>query len=329
MAFKHLKLQYFICVFVASITLMTTVHAAKKYSPNHVFAGVEYANLLVSKILEKRNVGSVNIPRSKEKSAKPMHVYELHVSALAELYQYAVKNKRRPPPLAVSTPIKYTPTDVYYLTQLVINNLEEIYIDAGGVIEFSAETHSGKSPANVYQELFELYYRLNLLNGKSKVSPSEVYSHIYRAKEDLQYSLLSLSKRLDKSKEKEKRLLVTAIYGMHPDGSTLTKFEKGKKPGDVQSMAFKVREKLNTLRVKNKLAEIKTPGLDDFSGKIRPIDVFLQTQFIIAELNLLKIPMGLNSTTNSAKPVTGKSPSDVYQEMKHINYMLDRLVQVL
>ena len=81
MTFKTLKLQYFISIFAVSTVLMTTAHAAKKYSPSHVFAGVEYANLLVSKILAKNGVGNINIPRSREKAAKPMHVYELHISA--------------------------------------------------------------------------------------------------------------------------------------------------------------------------------------------------------------------------------------------------------
>jgi len=315
---------------VLCLTAFTTTQAAQKYSPNDVFTGVEYANILVSNILSDKGISREEIPLSREKAAKPMHVYELQVSVLAELYDYAIKNNRTPPPLAASTPIKYTPTDVYYLTQLILNNLKEIYTDAGGVITGkSIKRYSDKTPVDVYQELFKLYYQLNLLNGKSKVSPSEVYAHIYRAKEDLQYSLLLLSKRLDKSKEKEKRLLVTATYGMHTDGTTLSPLEKGKKPADVQGMAFKVREKLNALRVKNKLAEIKSPTLSDYSGNIKPIDVFLQTQFIIAELNLLKIPMGINRATSNAKTVTGKTPSDVFQEMKHINYMLERLIQVL
>lgn len=310
------------------LSVITTANAAKKYSPSQVFAGVEYANTLMKKILSTSEVGKISLPRSREKFAKPMHVYELHTSAIAELYRYAVDNDRNPPPLAISTPIDYTPTDVYYLTQLVINNLEEIYTDGGGVIDFQMRVHSGKTPANVYQELFELYYRLNLLNGKKKVTPTEVYAQIFRAKEDLQYTLLTMSKRLDNEQEKEKRLLITAIYGMHSDGSTMTKLEMGKKPSDVFDMALIVREKLNALRVDNKMPKIKAPSVKDFTGKIKPIDIFLQTQFIIAELNSLKVPMFINSTTNSVKFFEDKTPSDVYQEMKHIDYMLKRIIEV-
>ncbi|VAW83122.1 hypothetical protein MNBD_GAMMA13-1721 [hydrothermal vent metagenome] len=300
--------------------------ATPSYSPSDVFSGAEYANKLAGEILASKGVQTGPVPRSMERTAKPMHVYELSVSVLAELYQYALKNKRRPPPMAISTPIKYTPTDVYYLNQLVVNNLEEIYQDTGNTLDFSRKSHSGKTPSQVYQEIFALYYRLNLMNGKNKVSPNEVYSHIYRVTEDLQDSLLTLSNRLDD--EDKQRMLVTATYGMHPDATTLSPLESGKKPIDVLERALVVRGKLNQLRRKYALPEIKRPDSGSF-GKVRPIDVFLQTQFIIAELNLLKMPMDINSTTNSPKPVTGKTPSDVYQQMKYVEYMLNRVLAVL
>ncbi|MCW8931469.1 MAG: hypothetical protein OQL19_14670 [Gammaproteobacteria bacterium] len=328
------KLKLFRCASIITMSLLFSffcgshVYAVQKYSPNDVFSGVEYSNQILDLLLKSKNITDLQIPSSKEKDAKPMHVYELHVSVLNELYHYSIKNNRPPPPLPVSTPIKYTPTDVYYLTELVINNLEGIYKDDNNTIDFSMKTNSGKSPADVYQELFKLYYQLNRLNDKEKISPSEVYSHIIRAKEDLQYTLLLLSKKFDNSQEQKKRLLMTAIYGMHPDGTVISAQEMNKKPGDVMTISFEVRKKLNILRQHNKLPQITIPSLSEYK-KIKPIDVFLQTQFIIAELNLLKIPLDINSTTNSAKPATGKTPSDVYQVVKHINYMLERLINTL
>lgn len=87
----------------------------------------------------------------------------------------------------------YTPSDV----------IDGIYLKNVGVIDFYIEPYSNKLPTDVYQELFKLYYKLNRINGKSKISPSELYSHIYRAKEDLQYSLLTLSKQLNESEEEK------------------------------------------------------------------------------------------------------------------------------
>lgn len=320
-----LKSTFLVTLFFASIA-----SAQPNYSPNHVFSALEYSNTVVDRLLEVDNIRNIETPESKELSVKPMHVYELHISTLKELYLYAIKNNRRPPPLPVSTPIKYTPTDVYYLTQLIMDTLESIYKDKVGVtvIGYSMNTYNDRSPTQVYQEIFELYYKLNRLNGREKISPGEVYAQIRRAREDLQSSLLIQSKRLEETQEARKRLLITAIYGMHPDGTIMPQMQQGKSPADVLSRILEVRSQLNAIRKVNKLSEIPIPARDSY-GTIKPIDVFLQTQFVIAELNLLKMPMNITSITNSAKQLDGKTPSDVYQEAEHISYMLDRLLNSL
>lgn len=317
-------------VFLAMLFFTGIASAQQIYSPNHVYSALEYSNTITDRLLEVENIRNIELPVSKEISVKPMHVYELQVSTLRELYRYAIKNNRRPPPMPVSTPIKYTPTDVYYLTQLIMKTLESIYKDKVGVtvIGYSMNSYNNKSPTQVYQETFELYYKLNRLNGREKISPNEVYAQIRRAREDLQSSLVIQSRRLDETQEDQKRLLITAIYGMHPDGTTMPQKEEGKTSSDALSRIFEVRNQLNTLRSMHKLAEIPVPDRGSY-GKIKPVDVFLQTQFVSAELNLLKIPMKISSITNSAKQADGKTPSEVYQEAEHISYMLNRLMSSL
>ncbi len=308
------------------LTLASNAHAARTYTPNDVYASVVYANLLADSILAKKNIKNVQLPTSREIATRPMHVYELHSAILGQLHSYALTSGIRPPPLAVSTPIQYTPTDVFYLTRIVSEKLEELHGVEVGKVTSKKQTVSGKTPADVYRVLFHLFYKLSRLNGKPNISPNEVYAHMFRAKEDLQYSLLTLSRRLDESEEERKILLVSAIYGMHPNGTLMPPKEDNKKPVDVIQQVFRIREKLNLLRQKNNLAQITIPKLEVF-GEVKPIDVFLQVQFIIAELNLLKLPMDITTTTNRPKPVTGKTPSDVLHEAKHIEYMLDRLLK--
>lgn len=319
-----------ICILYISIILSCggQVFAQSKYSPSDVFSGLEYTNKLLDALLLKQNINKLQLPLSKENAVKPMHVYELHVAVLREIHDYSLNNNRRPPPQPVSTPIEYTPTDVYYLTQLIINSIESTYRDNVGKINFSVTKRQNKTPSDVYRNLFHLYYKINRLNNKDKVTPTEVYSHIYRAKDDIQNTLFTLSNRLPDSNESKKRLLATAVYGMHTDGSSLLAFEEGKKPGHVFEKALQIRNKLNVLRKHNNLPQISHPETVDYTT-IKPIDVFFQTQFIIAELNLLKIPLNIHSTTNSAKVFSKKTPSDVFHIMKHIDYMLDRLIGVM
>jgi len=315
------------CLSLILYFFAANLHASISYTPSQVYSNVEQTNKIVDRILLSKNISNIQLPQSRETDVKPMHVYELYVPVLGALYEYALRSGRRPPPIVMSTPIKYTPTDVYYISDIVKKYVDELYRDNGGSKKIPIKEHAGKTPVDVYQNLFLLYYKLNRLNGRSNISPSEVYAQTYRAKEDLQYNLLTLSKRLNSSEQNKKRLIMTAVYGMHPNGTVLAKHESGKKPKDVVLKALDIRRKLNELRKRNNQPSIRIPDSSDFQSA-KPIDAFLQTQVIIAELNLLKIPMKLHSITNSSKPTSGKSPSDVYYEMNHIDYMLDRILDV-
>ena len=138
---------------------------------------------------------------------------------------------------------------------------------------------------------------------------------------------MKLSKRLDASQSDQKRLLVTAAYGMHPDGSMMSSFESDKTLNQVVQQALLIRNQLNSLRENHEKDIIAPPALSDFE-QVSHEDIFLQTQFIIAEINLLKTVLEINELTGSPQKFDGKSVSDVYQEMKHIAYLLDRLVKI-
>ena len=326
---NNVLFQWFMCLFLFLIASFSLKANAVDYSPNQVFSQVHYANQLAKELLEQKGINNYVLPSSREKQAKPMHVYELHVSVLSELYNYAQSLGFRPPPIVVSTPISYKPTDVYYLSQLAVSKLKEIHSAKLGSNQVQLRTFQNKTPSMVYQEIFLLYYRLNLLNGKSKISPSEVFSHTIRIKEDLQRILSTLARRIEHSEENErkKRLLTTAVFGTHPDGSSMGSKPTDKKPSDVIELSFQIRKQLNLLRARYNMPTIAIPNSTNYN-KILPVDVFLQTQFIIAEINLLKQPMSISSTTNRGHRYVDKTPSNVYYEMQHIKYMLDRLISL-
>ena len=328
MNFTKMITIWHLFISVTILVLCPLSHAAKTYSPSDVVSSIEYSNRMMVKILVDGGITDLNPPQSREIQVKPMHVYELNIAVLFELYLFASSHNIPPPPVFSSTPMLYTPTDVYYLAEIITNYITLIYQEKFTNEIISPRTYIDKKPEDAYQELFRLYYHLNRLNGKKKISPSEVYAHIYRAKEDLQASLLTISKRLGAELEWDKRKLVTSIYGMDTSGSIMSDYETGKTPKDVVSMAFEIRTKLNELRIKNDMSAIDTPQISQYP-RVKPIDAFLQTQFIIAELNLLKIPLSITRATGLPKIVTGKTPSDVYHEMKHINYMLARIIRVL
>jgi len=310
---------------ITSILFCNTSYADKKYTPSDVYTNIDYASRLLVQILKKKNISNITLPISYETAVKPMHVYELNVATIAELYRYAVKNNLTPPPLTFSSPINYSPTDVYYLTEILVDKIERIYEDNLGINLLYPDSFSGKKPKDVYDKLFKLYAMVLRLRGFENVSPNQVYAQTYRAKEDLQSIISTLSKRLGNSKFDQKRLLITAAYGMHPDGSKMKPYEENKTPKDVVTSALSIRKKINQLKTFYKIPALAIPPATSFS-KATPSDAFLQTQYIIAEINLLKKPLNVNHSTSVAIEAKSKKPSDVYQEMKHINYLLDRLI---
>lgn len=314
-------------LFVSLPFVFNTANAldADENDPSEVFSALAYGNQLSSSMLNEKEIEIPAKPVSRETEAQPMHVYEMQNSVLREIYDYSLSNEMRPPPITVSTPIEYTSTDVYLVTEVIVNFIEELHTEIIGEPKFLVEEYEDKTTPEVFQELFTLYKLMTLLNGKEKISPNEVYAELNRAVEDFKYTLSTLSKRLPASDEMKKRLLITAIYGMHPDGSTLPDMITGKTPKDVLQTAFSVRSKLNDVRMKYNLSAVAIPSISEYES-VAPIDVFLQTQFIIAELNMLKMPMKISTSTNNAKPTSGKTPSHVFHEMKHLEYMLDRLL---
>ncbi len=306
-----------------------SVYAETLYSPADIFAITQYAHQLVDRILTQRGVDIMNIAApSQEVDVKPMHVYQLYATALMELYNYELTHQRHPPPLVAVTPINYTPTETYQLAQIVITALEEFYQEEIGPIDITQQPQTAKTPSDVYQLLFQLYVKLTRLNGKQDFTADDVYAQLHRAADDLKSILITLSQRLPNDKEREKRLLITAAYGINTDGTQLSAPDPRATPTDVLMKTLAVRDKLNAWRKKYHLPEIRRPEIAAFK-QISFADVFLQTQVIVAELNIIKMSQKILSVTNLAQPVTGKTPADAYQAIKHIDYMLERILSVL
>ncbi|MBB1076130.1 hypothetical protein HUU62_17120 [Rhodoferax sp. 4810] len=305
------------------------MYAETLRSPADIFIITQYAHQLVDRILTQRGVNTSNIEvYSQERDIKPMHVYQLYATALMELYNYELTNQRHPPPLVVVAPINYTPTETYQLAQIVIAALEELYQEEVGPIDITQSPQAAKTPSEVYQSLFVLYVKLTRLNGKQDFTADDVYAQLHRVADDLRNILVTLSQRLPDNKEREKRLLITAAYGINTDGSQLSEPDSNATPTDVLVKALAVRDKLNVWRKKYRLPDIQRPDVSAFK-QVGFADVFLQTQIIIAELNIIKMSQKIVSVTNLAQPVTGKTPTDDYQAIKHIDYMLERILSVL
>lgn len=313
---------------LCALCLLLSSYNTQASTPDNIFRFIERSNRMLGEMLEKEGIKSPLKAVSREKDIKPMHLYELHIAILNELYVYSVNHGKTPPPLVVASPIAYSSAEVYDLSSIVHKMLMKLYTDNVSLLAPRMAAVRGKTVNDVFEELFDLYHKMSLLNGR-EVGDNEVFAQAQRVKLDLKLTLEIISDRLKNDQENEKRLLLSAIYGLNPDGSTMGLMENGKKPQDLVTMSLNIRKQLNQLRKLYKLEETPAPTLSEFGNDIQSMDAFLQTQFIISELNLIKKPLKIQTSSNQPRLAQAKTTSHVFHELKHVNYMLDRLLSVV
>ena len=275
-------------------------------TPNDVYAVFDLADRKLNGILEAEGKPVFDGKLFPEKGLKPMHVYQMAVSCLETIHWYEAENGMVPVPIVIATPRKYTPADVLRLAGLVLFEVDRIaeHLKIYGLDEDAAWVEN-KTPTHVFFKILTLYIKMNTLAGKSKISPSEVYAQMVRAVKDVK----SILGNIDPARR----------YRVDPPRS-----DRGLKPADVFKKCLSARESINASRRHFGLETIPVPALDP-GMDIKPMDVFVQTQIIIAEINLLKMGTGTVSVTPLPISVTGKTPSDVHQQAALMKYLLGQI----
>ena len=317
---------------VAVVVLPSTQSVAawpEGISPSHAYARVALADQVLDRILAKRGIESGNAARSFETKLGPMHVYQVHQAVIRRLYEFELKNGVRPPPQVSSTPIKYAPSDVMMLSSIVLEHTQKIAAKDGIEPIWTEQTFTQKTPTEVFEIIFNVFYKTNLLLGVRKISPGEVYREVQRAVADVQNILRQLARRVPPEEDHKKRLLISSVYGLHPDGSMMLPRQDGLKPKDAMQKLLDVRQVMNRIRVKFGMATVPLAQIPA-EVKVTPIDVILQSQIVISEINILKKPLEIRTVTpRGIQPETKLTPSDVQYSASHLEYMLTRLINTL
>lgn len=275
-------------------------------TPNDVYAAFELADRTMDRILTAAGIPTFERKLFPEKGMKPMHVYQVAVSCVEAIHLYELEKKMVPVPIVIANPRKYTPPDVLRLAELVLFEVRRIAgaLSVTGLPEEMAP-FTGKTPNDVYFRIVAVYMKMNLLAGREKISPSEVYAQMIRAISDVK----SILGRIDPARR----------YRIDAPQSA-----DGLKPADVFGECLEARKSINASRRHFGLDTIPVPAAGAGMA-ITPMDVFLQTQIIIAEINLLKMGTGTISVTPLPVPVTGKTPSDAHQQAVTMKYLLGQI----
>lgn len=306
---KHTLLSHLV-IFCGSLLLATlaigTQVQAKTTTPSDVYSVVDQTDRTLDLILDAANLPNFQEMPFPELGIKPMHVYQMVVSSLESINLYEVKNKINPVPIVIVIPRKYTPEDVLRLADILLSEVQTIAsnrdiknLSVNNVIFY------GRSANDVFFKMIDVYMKINILSGTVKISPNDVYSQMVRAVGDIK-SILST---IDPAKR----------YRIDVPASP-----KGLKPVDVLTECLLTRESINDARKHFGLKPGPIPTLAS-NFRTSPLHVFLQSQVIISEINMLKMETGTISVTPRAIPVTGKTPSDAHQQVVTMKYLLAQI----
>ncbi|MCA9122095.1 MAG: hypothetical protein H6822_31965 [Planctomycetaceae bacterium] len=287
-------------------------------SPTDVYAKTELLNRSLDRVIETWNqqglgervvhVDESDYPLAIESDLRPMHVYQTMLICTWRLQQFddhADVRVKHIPTLA-SQPRVYAPRDVFFLVTMMLENVNRVGIKLGVTDMPSDEsTFENKSPTDVFNEAVRVFIKLNALNGREDLRPSEVFAQMVRAAEDVRTILRQADPacryRIDRPENEATRT-----------------------PSEVFAKCLEIREQIN-IHARN-LGMRLTPVPQQPTNALLPRDVFFQTQIIIAELNLMKLHFGTVSSTPLTIEVSDDTtPSDVYQQGLMVEYLLQQI----
>jgi len=278
-------------------------------SPTHVYAGIDLLDRSLDPLLEDLQIvlKETDYPQAVESNLLPMHAYQCvlictwRLQTLNDLPEFRVKHI----PTIAANPRAYHPRDVLFIVDMMLNNVRAIGAKQGVELPTAATAFSDKKPVDVYNRGVRVFIKLHALCGYDELSPSEVFAQMVRSVEDVK----SMLRQTDPA----------CRYRIDAPPT-----EPDRAPADVFDKCLEVRKQVNDIRRTLDMEPTPVPPLPERTT-IRPRDVFFQTQIIIAELNLLKDPLATKSSSPLTIPVTGKTPTHVYEQAAMILYLLKQV----
>jgi hypothetical protein len=242
-----------------------------------------------------------------ESGLGPLHVYQMMLACSDRVQDLADQNGVLSMPTLSSKPRRYAPRDVLFVVGLMRDSLQRVA--ATLEIEELPTTEipvMDKTPTDVFGLAAQVFLKLSVLCGHENLSPSEACAEMERAVDDAR-SILQQADR-------ESRYRIDAPPS-----------ERDLLPADVFAKCIEIRRLINKHRASLGEPEIPVP-IPPTDYAIKPRDVLIQSQILIAELNLLKLYTNTVSSTPLAIPAkSSKLPSDVHEQASLLEYLLRQI----
>lgn len=304
---------------------------AKKWpegiTPGDVYHVVLKLNHSIDTLIKKKDIQSVQaVPKLKEKMS-PMMVFQLHIASIEMLHDYELNLGLRPIPIVTSSPIDYYPADVKFLSTMILGQVQKVLTHFGIEHKHKEPKRQDYDTNDVFASLLHFYVKLAALNGITELTPNQTFSQMYRINMELKDIVLSKAHKI--SNIRERRLLAASTYGASPYGGKALAKVKGKKTAkDSFTACLKIRRLMKPLLDKYKIEQAPIPNYAD-KKTFDSLDVFVQTQIIIAEMGAWKRAIHNRDSTPITAQFKNKTPRDVFQEAQSVIYMLERIKTVM
>lgn len=295
-------------------------------TPSDVYRVVRRLNQDIDLLVKKKEISKIQaIPKLKE-TMSPMMVFQLHIATIEMLHDYELNLGLRPVPIVTSSPIEYFPADVKYLSDMIMTQMQKILKHFGIEHDHQVPSKKDHTTNDVFTSLLQFYLKLAALNGLPELTSNQAFSQMYRINMELKDIVLNKAQKINDVRKK--RLLAASTYGASPYGGKPLAKVKGKKTAnDTFKSCLEIRRLMKPLLDKYKIKQAPIPNYDK-AGPFNSLDVFIQTQIIIAEMGAWKRAIKNRDSTPITAQFRHRTPTDVYQEAQSIIYMLDRLKMV-
>lgn len=276
-------------------------------TPSQAFAITDLSIRSLDAVIQSRGIKLPERRNIPEKGLKPMHTYQMAVSCTDMIIEFEKKLGMRPMPKVVAIPREYVPEDIIRFGLMLLAEIRNIAsaLKIGSLPE-TEDVFSDKVPTDVFENVLNIFIRLGILTGMENISPDEVFPQMLRAVSDVKSILIHI--------DPAQRFRIDSP----PSPPEIS-------PSHVFRECLQIRRDINSLRKHLDLETIPVPDIPE-DRYLHPADVFVQTQIIIAELNLLKMGTGTVSSTPLAIPVSGKVSRDVHQQALMIRYLLSQIL---
>lgn len=278
-------------------------------SPSHVYAKLDRLDRSLDRMITARNIPLPTYPQELESGLQPMHVYQAVLACADRLQQFDGQIGAIAMPTVAARPAAYGPRDVLLVVALMLDNVRQaaksLEIDA---LPDDEPVVSEKTPTDVFARAVRVLIKLNALCGLNELRPAQVYVQMVRAIEDV--------KSILRQNDPACRYRIDA-----------PRSEIERKPSDVLYKCLEIRRLINGHRERLGMRPVPVPEHPGLAT--RPRDVFLQSQIIIAELNLLKMQLNTVSATPLPLPADqDTTATDVYSQATMLEYLLLQVGQL-